>query len=95
MSSIPSFAQINLHVWFFQLQCLYVLLFYFMFRLHDGQRFCPGSAGLPSHPQHELSKRQTKGFGGMVSFRIKGTLETAKKFIASLKVCYSCLAVLF
>ena len=47
-------------------------------------RIC--TAGLPSHPQHELAKRQMKGFGGMVSFRIKGTLETAKKFIDSLKV---------
>ena len=27
--------------------------------------------GLPSHPDHELAKRQTSGFGGMVSFRLK------------------------
>ena len=61
--------------------------------------FCPflaaadaaaASTGLPSHPQHEVSKKQTTGFGGMVSFRIKGTLETAKKFIASLKVAVRC-----
>ncbi|KAL5486877.1 hypothetical protein EMCRGX_G019413 [Ephydatia muelleri] len=42
--------------------------------------------GLPSHPQHELAKRQCRGFSGMVSFRIKGTLENAKKFLESLKV---------
>lgn len=42
--------------------------------------------GLPSHPQHELAKRQCKGFSGMVSFRLKGTLENAKKFFAALKV---------
>lgn len=36
--------------------------------------------GLPSHPQHELAKRQQSGFGGMISFRIKGDLNTAKKF---------------
>ena len=70
----------------FETQFSYVLIFHFMFSLHDRGCFCPGSAGLPSHPQHELSKKQTKGFGGMVSFRIKGTIETAKKFIDSLKV---------
>ena len=30
--------------------------------------------GLPSHPQHELAKRQMSGFGGMVSFDV-GTLR--------------------
>ena len=28
--------------------------------------------GLPSHPQHALAKRQMSGFGGMVSFVLKG-----------------------
>ena len=42
--------------------------------------------GLPSHPQHELAKRQCKGFSGMVTFVIKGDLETSKKFLKSLKV---------
>ena len=28
--------------------------------------------GLPSHPQHELAKRQMSGFGGMVSFVLEG-----------------------
>ena len=42
--------------------------------------------GLPSHPQHELARRQCRGYSGMVSFRIKGTLENAKKFLESLKV---------
>ena len=42
--------------------------------------------GLPSHPQHELANRQCRGYSGMVSFRIKGTLENAKKFLESLKV---------
>lgn len=40
--------------------------------------------GLPSHPGHELMKKQAKGFGGMISFRVKGGLEEAKK------VCESC-----
>ena len=42
--------------------------------------------GLPSHPQHELAKRQCSGFSGMVSFRIKGTLDNALKFLENLKV---------
>jgi len=41
--------------------------------------------GLPSHPQHALAKRQQKGFGGMISFRIKGDLETANAFLRSVK----------
>lgn len=42
--------------------------------------------GLPSHPQHELARRQCRGYSGMVSFRIKGTLENAKIFLKHLKV---------
>jgi cystathionine beta-lyase/cystathionine gamma-synthase len=33
--------------------------------------------GLPSHPQHELAKRQMSGFSGMVSFTLKGGVEAA------------------
>jgi cystathionine gamma-lyase len=40
--------------------------------------------GLESHPQHELVKRQTTGFGGMLSFELKGTLEDAEKFMNKL-----------
>jgi cystathionine gamma-lyase len=36
--------------------------------------------GLPSHPQHELAKRQMDGFGGMVTIFVKGGLEGAKRF---------------
>lgn len=42
--------------------------------------------GLISHPQHELAKRQQKGFGGMVSFET-GSLENAKKVLESVKLC--------
>jgi cystathionine beta-lyase/cystathionine gamma-synthase len=42
--------------------------------------------GLASHPQHELAKRQQKGFGGMVSFET-GSLESAKKVLESVKLC--------
>ncbi|KAJ2693889.1 cystathionine gamma-lyase cys3 [Coemansia spiralis] len=37
--------------------------------------------GLESHPQHELARRQMRGFGGMVSFRIKGDTHTADRFL--------------
>ncbi len=33
--------------------------------------------GLPSHPQHELAKRQMRGFGGMLAFEL-GSLEAAR-----------------
>ena len=33
--------------------------------------------GLPSHPQHELAKKQMHGFSGMVSFTLKGGTEAA------------------
>jgi cystathionine gamma-lyase len=43
--------------------------------------------GLPSHLQHDLACRQQKGFGGMLSFRLKaGTLDASNKFLSSLKI---------
>ncbi|XP_069336244.1 cystathionine gamma-lyase-like [Eulemur rufifrons] len=42
--------------------------------------------GLPSHPQHELAKRQCTGCPGMVTFYIKGTLQHAETFLKNLKV---------
>jgi cystathionine beta-lyase/cystathionine gamma-synthase len=36
--------------------------------------------GLRSHPQHELAKRQMSGFGGMVSFTLKGPVQRAIDF---------------
>jgi len=36
--------------------------------------------GLSSHPQHALAERQMDGFGGMLSFRVKGGFEAAKRF---------------
>ena len=34
--------------------------------------------GLPSHPQHELAKRQMTGFGSMIAFELKGGLEAGR-----------------
>ncbi len=36
--------------------------------------------GQPTHPQHALAKRQIDGFGGIVSVRIKGGFDAAKRF---------------
>lgn len=41
---------------------------------------------IPSHPQHELAKKQSSGYGGIVSFHINGTKEDAKFFIINLRV---------
>ena len=37
--------------------------------------------GLPSHPGHEVAKRQMKKFGGMISFEVKGGLAAAKTVV--------------
>lgn len=42
--------------------------------------------GLESHPQHDLARRQQKGFGGMVSFELKGGIEEVNKVLRSTKI---------
>jgi cystathionine beta-lyase/cystathionine gamma-synthase len=42
--------------------------------------------GLPSHPHHELAKRQMKGFGAMISFDL-GSFENAGKFLERVRIC--------
>ncbi|HHV17650.1 MAG TPA: methionine gamma-lyase, partial [Thermoanaerobacterales bacterium] len=42
--------------------------------------------GLPSHPQHELAIKQINGFGGMMSFELKGGLEAGKVLMNSVKM---------
>ncbi|HYM19997.1 MAG TPA: PLP-dependent aspartate aminotransferase family protein [Candidatus Kapabacteria bacterium] len=41
--------------------------------------------GLVSHPQHELAKKQMRGFGGMISIET-GSLAAAKRFAAALHI---------
>jgi methionine-gamma-lyase len=43
--------------------------------------------GLPSHPQHELAKKQMSGFGGVLSFELKGGLEAGRKLMNSVRLC--------
>lgn len=42
--------------------------------------------GLPSHPQYQLSKEQSSGNCGLLSFQIDGTINEAKKLIENLRV---------
>ena len=42
--------------------------------------------GLASHPQHELAKRQMRGFGGMVSFTLRGPESRALEFAKHTKL---------
>ncbi|MDZ4677388.1 MAG: cystathionine gamma-synthase [Oligoflexia bacterium] len=42
--------------------------------------------GLKSHPQYTLAKKQMSGFGGMISFVIKGGLPAARKFLERVKI---------
>ena len=49
-----------------------------------GQVFYPG---LPTHPQHELAKRQMHGFGGMLSIEL-GSMEKARAMLARTRLFY-------
>ncbi len=42
--------------------------------------------GLPNHPDHALAKQQMCGFGGMVSFDMKGGLTAVKRAVKRLRV---------
>jgi len=42
--------------------------------------------GLPTHAGHEVAKSQMSGFGGMISFELKGDIERAKRMISSCKI---------
>jgi cystathionine beta-lyase/cystathionine gamma-synthase len=42
--------------------------------------------GLPTHAGHEIARGQMLGFGGMISFELKGDLERAKRMISSCKI---------
>jgi cystathionine gamma-lyase len=42
--------------------------------------------GLESHPQHALAKRQMRGFGGMLTFVVRGGLEAARRFLEAVRI---------
>ncbi len=44
--------------------------------------------GLESHPDHAIAKKQMKGFGGVVSFEVRGNLTMTSNFIDALHIPY-------
>jgi cystathionine gamma-lyase len=42
--------------------------------------------GLTNHPGHEIASRQARGFGGMLSFRVKGGLDQARKVLERVRL---------
>jgi len=42
--------------------------------------------GLESHPQHSLACRQQRGFGGMISFVLRGGLDESRRFLSACKI---------
>jgi cystathionine gamma-lyase len=42
--------------------------------------------GLKSHPQHDLAKKQMKGFGGMITFFLKGGIDESRRFLENVKL---------
>ena len=42
--------------------------------------------GLESHPQHEIAQRQMRGFGGVLSFMLKGGFEAVKRVLPGLRL---------
>ena len=42
--------------------------------------------GLPTHPQHEIARKQQRGPGAMISFDV-GSEEAAKRFLNQVKIC--------
>lgn len=49
--------------------------------------------GLESHPQHDLARRQMRGFGGMVTVEMEGGPEAARRFVAALRVFTSAVSL--
>lgn len=37
--------------------------------------------GLPTHPNHDIAKKQMSGFGGMLSFSVKGGVDTVRDLL--------------
>ena len=45
-------------------------------------------AGLPSHPQHEVARKQMRGYGGVVSFEVRGDLAAASRVVDGCRIPY-------
>jgi cystathionine gamma-synthase len=45
-------------------------------------------AGLPTHREHEIAKRQMRGYGGVVSFEVRGDLDAASRVVDACEIPY-------
>ena len=45
-------------------------------------------AGLPSHPEHDIARKQMRGFGGVVSFEVRGDLDAASRVVDACRLPY-------
>jgi cystathionine gamma-synthase len=45
--------------------------------------------GLPSHPQHDVARRQMRGFGGMLSFSLGEGLDAVRRFLPELEFAHA------
>jgi len=45
-------------------------------------------AGLTSHPEHDVAKKQMRGFGGVVSFEVRGDLDAASRVVDACTIPY-------
>ena len=43
-------------------------------------------AGLPSHPQHQVARRQMQGYGGVVSFEVDGDLDATSRIVDACRI---------
>ena len=48
----------------------------------------PAHLNLPSHPHHELAKRQMKNFSGMLSFQVTDGADRVSRMISELQVIH-------
>lgn len=49
--------------------------------------------GLKSHPQHELARKQMKGFGGMLSFELERDADSVERFLDRLQLIFPALSL--
>lgn len=47
---------------------------------------CVHHASLPTHPEHAIATRQMRGFGGVVSFEIKGDIDAGSRLVDACRI---------
>lgn len=59
---------------------------------HPAVRFV-AYPGLPSHPQHEIAKKQMSMFSGVLAFALKADVDTHNRFVNALKLVVSAVSI--